>query len=276
MSSSAALNFIDITYDDVGEGEVVVLVHGHPFNRSMWAPQLTALSESGYRAIAADLRGYGQTSMVAGTGTTTLDIFAQDIVALLDHLAIEKVAIVGLSMGGQIAMEFARQFPGRLRGLVLAATFPQAETADGIRARNAMADRLLREGMNGYAQEALPRMLAEGSIVRAPATTRSVLDMMRTTPVAGAAAALRGRALRPGYEEVLAQLDMPALVVVGDKDTFTSRQDADLMHRLLRRSRLVWMHDVGHMPNLEDTKAFDQELIHFLKATSNLEQGPLP
>ena len=75
--------------------------------------------------------------------------------------------------------------------------------------------------------------------------------MMRAAPPEGAAAALRGRAERPPYEGVLTALAVPALVVVGDQDAFTTRADAEAMHRLLAGSELLWLPGIGHMPNLE-------------------------
>ena len=126
----AELNGISIAYDDLGGGgDAVVFVHGHPFDRSMWSPQYPLFGKSGWRALVPDLRGYGETTVVPGK--TTLDVFARDIAALADHVGIGRLVIVGLSMGGQIAMEFCRQYPQRVRGLVLAATTPQAETAEG-------------------------------------------------------------------------------------------------------------------------------------------------
>lgn len=86
--------------------------------------------------------------------------FARDIAALLDTLRVPAAVLAGLSMGGQIVMDFHRQFPDRVRGTVLADTFPAPETPDGVEARNAMADRLLREGMRGYADEVLEKMVA--------------------------------------------------------------------------------------------------------------------
>src|SRR5215831_15976768 len=119
--ATALLNGITIGYDDLGEGpNTLLLVHGHPFNRSMWHPQLAIARDAGWRVVVPDLRGYGETTVVPGK--TTLDVFAADLAALLDHLGCDDVALGGLSMGGQIVMEVARQFPQRVRGLVLAAT----------------------------------------------------------------------------------------------------------------------------------------------------------
>jgi len=260
---TVTLNGITVGYDDAGAGaNTLVLVHGHPFDRSMWQPQRDALSRRGWRVIAPDLRGYGETTVVPGK--TTLDVFAQDLAALLDHVGIDRVVIGGLSMGGQIVMEFCRLYRERVRGVVLAATFPRAETDAGKQTRSATADRLLHEGMALYAEELLPKMVATRAITEQPAVAAHAMRMMRAAPPAGSAAALRGRAERPSYEDTLAALTVPALIVVGDQDAFTTRADADQMRALVRRSELVWMTGVGHMPNLERPDAFNAALARFL------------
>jgi 3-oxoadipate enol-lactonase len=263
MMGAASINGITIGYDDVGAGEnVLVLVHGHPFDRSMWRPQVEEISNKCWRVIAPDLRGYGESSVIPGK--TTLDVFATDIATLLDQLHIQEIVIGGLSMGGQIVMEFCRLYPERVRGILLAATSPGAETEEGKRNRAKMADRLLREGMETYAEEVLPKMVAPRNIAALPAVAKHVRSMMRAAHPAGAAAALRGRAERPDYETTLAGLNVPALIVVGDEDAFTTWTDAEQMHARLKRSELVWMEGVGHMPNLEREVEFNAALGRFL------------
>jgi pimeloyl-ACP methyl ester carboxylesterase len=263
--ATAFVNGVDIAYDDQGRGAAppLLLVHGHPFDRSMWRPQLAAFAGAQRRVIAPDLRGYGASTVVPGK--TRLDVFARDLEALLQALGVGgRVILCGLSMGGQIVMEFCRLFPERVAALGLAATRPQAETEAGKRDRNAMADRLLRDGMAPYAEEALPKMLAASSIATQPAVAEHVLAMMRAAPAEGAAAALRGRAERPSYEGVLAAFERPALIVVGDQDAFTTSADAQLMHRLLGGSELLILEGVGHMPNLESEGHFNAALGRLL------------
>jgi pimeloyl-ACP methyl ester carboxylesterase len=261
-----------IRFEERGAGDdVLLLIHGHPFDRSMWRPQLEAAAAAGWRAIAPDLRGYGASG--GGGDKVTLDMFAEDLAILLDRLEVPDAVVGGLSMGGQIAMEFCRSRPERVRGLLLAATSPRAETEEGKEVRRLTADRLLAEGMEAYAEELLPRMLAPGSIAEGPALAGYVLGMMRSAPAGGAAAALRGRAERPPYEPVLQGLDVPGLVVVGDEDAFTGREDADLMHRLLRGSELLWLEGVGHMPNLEEPNLFNAALVALLHRVSEGKAG---
>jgi pimeloyl-ACP methyl ester carboxylesterase len=317
LVAMALVNGITIAYEDVGEGDnVLVLVHGHPFNRTMWQPQMewighfnrararfdrVSSSESSvetkgrregdsivvrakifehedehegrrrWRAIVPDLRGYGESTVVPGK--TTLDIFVGDIAGLLDELGIQDVVIGGLSMGGQIVMEFCRLYPERVRGILLAATFCGAETEEGKRQRIVMADRLLKEGMEPYSEEVLPKMVTPANLIALPQVADHVRSMMRTTDPIGAAAALRGRAERPDYEETLASVEVPALVVVGDEDAFTTRADAEQMSRLLKLSELVWVKGVGHMPNLEREAEFNEALGRLLGRC--VHDGPL-
>ncbi|MHA6759625.1 alpha/beta fold hydrolase [Streptacidiphilus sp. PAMC 29251] len=242
----------------------VLLIHGHPFDRSMWSPQVTALVAAGYRVVAPDLRGYGESKVVPGI--TTLDVFARDLAALLDRLGVRKAVIGGLSMGGQIVMEFCRLFPERVSAVVLADTFPQGETPEGKVFRNSVADRLLAEGMDGYADEVIDKMVAPTTIAARPEVAAHVLRMMRSTDPEGAAAALRGRAERPDYCALLTELTVPALVVVGEDDVYTPVSDAEYMHQQLADSTLTVVAGAGHMPNLEYPDLFNAALLTFLEA----------
>ncbi|MEU4267980.1 alpha/beta fold hydrolase [Streptomyces sp. NPDC026092] len=254
---SAEINGLTIGYEDRGTGPALVLVHGHPFDRSMWRHQIDRFAAT-HRVVAPDLRGYGATTVVPGT--TPLSVFAGDLAALLDHLGVEEFVLGGLSMGGQIVMECYRLFPGRIRSLVLADTFPAAETEEGRAGRYAMAERLVREGMRGYADEVLDRMVAPYNTHAAPHVHR----MMLSTDPEGAAAALRGRAERPDYRALLTTVAVPALVVVGRDDAFTPVADAEAMHAALPHSTLVVVERAAHMPNLERPEEFDAALATFL------------
>lgn len=262
------VNGITVHYEDRGAGTPLVLVHGHPFDRTMWAPQIQTFGAAGpagnWRVIAPDLRGYGASTVVPGV--TLLETFAHDIAALLDalDLAAERIVLGGLSMGGQIVMEFARLFPERLRGLVLADTFAQRETPEGRAIRHATADRLLREGMGGYTDEVLDKMVAPYTIERQPEVAAHVRRMMLGAPPEGAAAALRGRAERLDYTELLGRITVPTLVVVGEDDSYTPVSDAEFLHWHIRDATLAVIEDAAHLPNLEQPARFDETLGKFL------------
>lgn len=275
--SSAFINGITMTYDDTGsggdagrgKGEALLLVHGHPFDRTMWRPQQDAAP--GHRAIAPDLRGYGGSQVVAGL--TPLSTFARDLAGLLDHLGVRRAVLCGLSMGGQIVLEFHRLFPGRVAGLVLADTFAQGETERGRKERNARADQLLRDGMSGYAHEVLDSMVSPATVADLPEVAAHVLGMMLAAPPEGAAAALRGRAERPDYTATLPTVAVPALVVVGRDDVFTPVADAEHLHRHIPGARLAVIEGAGHLPNLERPAAFNDALAGLLAAVRQHAPG---
>ncbi|MGC0330705.1 3-oxoadipate enol-lactonase [Streptomyces sp. SAI-170] len=250
-----------LAYEDKGgdsSATPLVLVHGHPFDRTMWTPQIEAFSPE-RRVIAPDLRGYGASPVVPGI--TPLSLFARDIEELLDELKVDGFVLGGLSMGGQIAMACLDVLGDRVRGLLLADTFAEPETAEGKRVRNAMADRLLAEGMAGYADEVLEKMVAPYAH---PDVKAHVHRMMTGTDPQGAAAALRGRAERPDYRPVLARVTVPSLVVVGTDDEYTPVSDAEALHAALADSVLHIVEGAAHMPNLERPEEFNAALAGLL------------
>jgi pimeloyl-ACP methyl ester carboxylesterase len=262
-----------LAYEDKGPDThrvPLVLIHGHPFDRTMWAPQLASFPGT-RRVIAPDLRGYGASP--TAPAVTDFSDFARDVEALLDELEVESFVLAGLSMGGQIVMDCYRLFPERVRGLVLADTFPSAETPEGVRTRDAMADRLLAEGLRGYADEVLERMVAPYASTEVKA---HVHGMMTATAPEGAAAALRARARRPDYGPLLPRVRVPALVVVGADDTFTPVSDALALHAALPDAELHIVDGAAHMPNLERPDVFDQALEEFLARVDARQPSPAP
>jgi pimeloyl-ACP methyl ester carboxylesterase len=257
----AQVNGISIAYDDVGAGPGLVLVHGHPFDRSMWAPQLAELAAV-CRVVAPDLRGYGGSSVIGGR--TGLDTFAADIEALVDRLGLDRVLVGGVSMGGQVVLECARRWGDRISGLLLADTFARADDEAARARRRAAADRLEREGMAGYAAEALPRMIAAYNVTALPDVAGHVHRMMLSAPPAGAAAALRGRAERPDYTDLLGAIAVPTLVLVGRDDEFTPVSDAQYLQQRIPDAELVIVEGAGHLPNLEQPAAVNAALLRLL------------
>ncbi|MFF4600609.1 alpha/beta fold hydrolase [Amycolatopsis sp. NPDC001319] len=253
-----------LTYDDHGTGDpALLLVHGHPFDRSMWRPQTEHFAERGFRVVVPDLRGYGAST---GPAVAGLNDFTHDLIALADHLGLATFVLGGLSMGGQIAMQTVADHPERVRALLLADTFPTAETPEGRRNRRAAADRIEQEGMRDYATELLPKMVSPRTRAKNPEVAEHVLTMMRTAPPAGAAAALRARALRPDYRVTLEQVAVPTLVTVGSEDEFTPVSDAQLVHGLVAGSTLAVLEGAGHLPNLESAAGFNDVFGRFLNA----------
>ena len=249
---------ITLEYDEAGAGQPVVLLHGHPFNRTMWRPQLRALSHA-FRVIAPDLRGYGESPMTPGT--VPMATLAGDVWTLLDGLGVKRTALVGLSMGGLVAMEMALAQPERVWALGLTATTAEPVKAGEREQRRALADAAEREGMRPLVEMMGPKLLAPGTD---PETVEFVRAMMESNDPEGAAAALRGRAERPDYRPGLGTLRMPVWVCVGDQDEYSTAEITRELVGSLAAPQTLTLPGVGHLPNLERPDAFNAALERFL------------
>ncbi len=249
---------VELACDDVGEGPAVVLVHGHPFNRSMWAPQLAALRDR-FRVIAPDLRGYGDSPVTAGT--VTMAQLAADVSHLLDRKGIATAALAGLSMGGLVVMELAAAQPERWWAFGFIATTAQRVTPEEVRARQASVQTMEQQGMRPVAEEMSARLFGPEPSAE---VTQQIMAMMLATNPAGAAAAVRGRAERPDYQPILNSLRAPSLVCAGDRDSYSTAQVTTELAGCLRDPEVVVLANVGHLPNLERPAAFNAHLLSFL------------
>jgi len=253
-----------LAYTDTGSGRPVVLIHGYPFNRSLWNEQIAALSGS-YRVIAPDLRGFGESD--SSDGPSTMNRMAQDVALLLDHLGIPRVTIGALSMGGYVTFAFYKQFPSRVRGLILADTRAQADTEEAKQKRAQQAEKALSEGMAGIADAMLPKLLTPETVSKRPDIVKRVRDMMLKTKPEGAAAALRGMAERD--DQTTLKISVPTLIIVGAEDAITPVADSEKMNQAIAGSRLVVLENAGHVSNLERTEEFNEAVLDFLSESSS-------
>ena len=257
------INNTQLAYTDTGgAGRPIVLIHGYPFNRSLWTEQIPALSND-YRIIAPDLRGFGDSD--ASQDPSTMNRLAADVAELMDHLQIPRATIGGLSMGGYVALAFYKQFAPRVRALVLADTRAQADTEEAKQTREQQAEKALSEGMAGIADAMLPKLLTPETVSKRPEIVKFIRDMMLKTKPEGAAAALRGMADREDQTELLPKISVPTLIVVGAEDAITPVADSEKMHHAIRESRLVVLDHAGHVSNVERPQQFNDALLHFLR-----------
>ena len=141
---TATIHGIEMGYRDEGDGTPLVLVHGFPLSGAMWQPQISTLSAR-YRVIAPDLRGFGASAF--GKGVDSLDQYADDLLALLDHLDMPQVALAGLSMGGYIAFALLRRAADRVSALVLADTKAAADSDEARQKREQNARMVETRGL---------------------------------------------------------------------------------------------------------------------------------
>ncbi len=248
-----------LSYDDHGAGDTLLFIHGHPFNRSMWRPQIAALSGN-FRTVAVDLPGYGQSP--PASATMTMSAFADAVVSTLDRLELPPATIVGLSMGGLVTMELGLRYPERVKGVILAATTAAPVAAGEVQARLSLAAKAETLGMLPLAAEMIGTVFGPEA-GRDHDLVRRIFAMMLSTDPAGAAAALRGRAQRPDYSTLLASIACPALVVAGSYDVHSPSEVIEQMVAALPNPELEAFEKSGHLPNLEEPDRFNDVVGQF-------------
>lgn len=246
---------VEIAYTDRGAGPTLVLLHGFPLDSSIW-DEAGDLLEYKFRVIAPDLRGFGASTC---DRPFTIESLADDVHQFLTAIRVAPCILGGLSMGGYVALAFAKQYPADLRALVLIDTKAAADTPEAKQGRQQMIDLVRRSGSKAIADQMFPKMIAARSAKSAAAAKlRTIMEACPPLTIQHALAAMRDRA---DYTALLTTLAMPTLIVVGAEDAIASPEIARAMQAAVPRSSLAIIPDAGHMAPLENPEAFAKALV---------------
>lgn len=253
-------NGVELDVKVRGAGEPVLLVHGFPLTGAMWLPAMEHLP-TGFTYIVPDLRGHGEST---ATDSWTMADLADDLAAVLDELEERRrVVLVGLSMGGYVAMEFCRRYEACVRALALVDTRAEADTPAAAEVRFSTAAKVLAEGTAVVANAMAEKLFAPST----PAPLRDYWKhVMLETSSAGMAGSLRAMAGRVDSFPTLRRLRIPVLIVVGAQDVITPPDCAQAMHEAVPQSQLHVMPNVGHMAPVEAPREFAAILGSFLSS----------
>jgi pimeloyl-ACP methyl ester carboxylesterase len=236
------LKDLQLAYERHGQGTPLVLLHGYPLDHHLWDNVVPLLVDT-FDVIVPDLRGFGESTI--GDSSPTMEDYASDIAGLLDYLGIQKTAIVGHSMGGYVALAFAKRYPDRLTGFGLVSSQVLADPPDRKEARYKSAKDVLENGIDTVVATMTPKFTADEKL---QAFARSAME--RQQPAAYIAA-LKAMAERPDSTALLASLEVPVVVVHGDSDALIPVDRAREVKAALPQARLVEISGAGHMPMME-------------------------
>lgn len=252
-----------LAYSAAGDGPTVVFLHGIGGNRRNWVGQLAHFAQ-GFRAVAWDARGYGDSDDYPEA--LRFPDFAADLHRLLDHLGVRAAHLVGLSMGGRIALDFHAGAPERVMSLALVDTFPGYDASFTAAAREKFI-RLRRQPLEeGKEPRDIAPVVARTLVSRAAASAHldALVDSMSRLHKASYIKAIEAMTR---YEPVadLGAVRVPTLVVVGDQDTLTPPRVARDMAAAIAGSELVVLRNAGHLSNIEQPVEFNRALEAFLR-----------
>lgn len=238
----------------------LVLIHGFPFDSSMWNSVLSLL-ESRYHVVNLNLPGFGNRPSIPNGSIAD---WARDIEKQIREQNIsEQVDLCGLSMGGYVALEFAAQFPSRLSRLILCDTKTTIDTSEARSVRLTMADRLasgdesvVQQTMHQLADDMPSKLLSATTINSDQQLVEEVKQMILSIPPATLAAAQRSMADRRDTTEVIRSLDCPVVGIVGSDDEITPTQLMRDIIQTAKRGHLEIIEQAGHLPPLEKPTNF--------------------
>lgn len=242
--------------EQAGSGADVLLLHAGVADARMWDPQWVAWPD-GRRVTRLDLRGFGRSPLPASSFS-----HAGDVLAVLDQLEIERAALVGASFGGRVALDLAASHPERVTGLVLAgAGLPDHDWSTGLEAFGAAEDEALAAGDLDRATEVNVGFW----VPDAPDWVREAIrEQQRTAFELQVGSTAEDVLLTDDLTTRLEEIDIPALVLVGEQDYGDFHALADRLAGALPRARRATIAGAGHLPSLERADAFDAVVLPFL------------
>ena len=245
---------INIAFARRGKGEPVLLLHGYPLDRSIWSA-VAEMLEADFDLIVPDLRGFGSSDVMEAD--RSMIEYASDLAGLLELLKIRRAHVVGHSMGGYIALAFAREFASKVAGLGLVSTQVAADNPERKAARQATARQVMEEGVQGVAEGMTTKLSPDA---RVQVKLREVIGRQRPL---GLSVALDAMAGRLDSTDVLRSIKVPVVIVHGDADELIPVDRAREMKALVPAAHYLELPGGGHMPMMENPPAV-AEALRFL------------
>lgn len=259
-TGTATVNNTQLYYEEAGAGPAVVLIHGFTLDTRMWDDQFLPLADH-HRVVRYDLRGFGKSAVPTGERYAHV----ADLRALLDHLGIEQAALVGLSKGGGVALDFAQAHPSRVPGVALVDTILGGFAwSDAGRARDDAVWEAARAGGIAAAKASWLAHPLFAPAMRQPAVAARLTQIIDDYSGWHFVNDDPEERMRPPAATRLEGLTMPVQVIVGDQDLPDFTAIATFIGEQVAHVRTLVLPGVGHMANMEAPAAVTLALLDFL------------
>jgi 3-oxoadipate enol-lactonase len=263
ISKGDRMIYHQLYFDSRKNRLTAVFLHAFPLNLKMWGPQFEVLREKNIPYLALDYPGFGMSA--PWEKEPSMDDFAEEAYRAIDRLNLQRVIVVGLSMGGYVALSLFRKHPDIFNGLVLANTRATADTEEGRQKRFKLIDEISKDpSMNGLIQLHLGKFFTEETRVSEPQLLVLAESLMKEASPQGVIRALQAMAGRADSMDLLKGMNFPVLVVAGGKDPLMSLEDAQAMKDGAQNAELSVISNAAHLSNLEKPEEFNENLIRFI------------
>jgi len=238
-----------------------VLIHGFPFDHSMWDEQLKEFSKQFY-CVTYDMRGMGESS--AGDGQFTMESFVDDLEIIVDKLELEKPVLCGLSMGGYISLRAVERMETKFSTLILCNTKSESDNSEGKLKRAAGIKMINENGVEKFVRQFVPNCFSENFKMTHKEEYKNIINRSQHYSPSGVKGCLLAMAGRTDTTPFLQNISIPTLVICGEKDKLTPPAVMKPMADKIINSEFIIISGAGHITPVESAKTFNQKIKDFL------------
>ena len=246
-------------YNEVGSGVPVLALPPFPFDHDIWREQRNLADAA--RLIMPDLRGTGQSSLTPGPYTMAL--LADDAFALLDALKIDRAVVMGVSMGGYVALAMYAKDPGRVQGLILADTRAEADDPETVERRQRTVEGLWTQGTI-ILRKRVDSLFGATTRRARPALVKKMWGEVAQANPEGLAQITLGMAERPDRTALLPEIAVPTLVLCGEEDSASPPDGMRALAARIPGAKFALIPQAGHLSPLEQPGLFNRHVREFL------------
>jgi 3-oxoadipate enol-lactonase len=259
----AEVNSNLLCFTDMGEknAPVIVFIHDLGLSQIMWEQQMDFLKKE-YRVVSFDVRGHGKSGIA--DGFYNMDLFAEDLIGLLNYLNIPRATLCGVSMGGFIALRTTELFPERINGLILCETKSYADSNEEKTIRYKHINLIKSSGVSAFAAELINSYFSQKALTKKNATVSALLKVIESTTDTALFGTLLAMASRVDCSESLKRIMVPTLIIAAEKDDTSLPLDAQYLNHFITGSTLKTIKSAAHLINIEQPEEFNDIVKEFL------------
>ncbi|MFQ5982549.1 MAG: alpha/beta fold hydrolase [Woeseiaceae bacterium] len=252
-----------ISYHDSGSGMPILFLHSFGHNKNLWFPQLTHFVQRGYRVIAPDMPGHGDSSF--DPDNHTVDAIGRMYGEFLDQLGIDKAIVAGISIGGYIALRMWARRPEQISGLVMICSKAEADSDEIKERRRAQIENIHANGLENFVITGAPKRVSPKTAEERPWVVDWIKMMNFTVSAEANAATLEAMAVKEDDTGTLQTIDVPTLILSGSDDIFIPKDSPHNLNKGIKNSVHHEIQEAGHVASLENPTAVNQYMEDFLK-----------
>lgn len=251
-----------ISYHDSGTGTPILFLHSFGHNKNLWYPQLTHFSELGYRVIAPDMPGHGDSSF--DPDNHTVDAIGRMYGEFLEHIGVDKAIVAGISIGGYIALRMWAHRSEQISALVMICSKAEADSDEIKDRRRLQVENIRKNGLENFVNVTAPKRVAPVVVEQRPWVVDWIKMMNLTVSADANAATLEAMAIKEDDTPTLATIDVPALILSGSHDIFIPEDSPGNLNKGIANSAHHVIDNAGHVASLENPTQVNHHMETFL------------